>query len=519
MNKKIFKSILLIGVIIITSLLLTTVSNATLTISTSKSTVSPGESFNVTVSVGSNEAGAINLSASNGTLSQTYVDLMSQSSLTISCVAGSSGTITISGSGLVANYASETEGTQSTSKSVIIKQSTPTTPTTPTKSSNANLRTLGITPNDFTGFKAAITEYNVTVPNNVSSVKVYAYAQDSKAKVSGTGNKSLSVGRNTCKVVVTAEDGTTKTYTMYITRQEASAVVTPEVPETPKSSDATLSALSIEEGTITPIFDPQITEYTLNVSEEISEVHITATPTSTATVEITGETELQIGENIATITVTAEDGTVNTYTIKIVKQNIKIGLQALIIGYVDENGKLVELPLSQEFNTDTLEYTLEDLESNIQSLRVDALANSANVEIEIIGNENLVSGENIIKIVLKRSIEGAEPEEVVYLVKVNKKEAVKEAKIMGIYKNVKNWFQGLPSAIGSVVQNNTREIMIGLLLVCIVAMIGLSIYIVIDYKKYKMLMEKIRILTKENAKQQMPQNETPINEDKKLEIK
>ena len=87
------------------------------------------------------------------------------------------------------------------------------------------------------------------------------------------------------------------------------------------------------------------------------------------------------------------------------------------------------------------------------------------------------------------------------------------------YKNVKNWFQGLPSAIGSVVQNNTREIMIGLLLVCIVAMIGLSIYIVIDYKKYKMLMEKIRILTKENAKQQMPQNETPINEDKKLEIK
>ena len=353
----------------------------------------------------------------------------------------------------------------------------------------------------------------------MSSVKVYAYAQDSKAKVSGTGNKSLSVGRNTCKVVVTAEDGTTKTYTMYITRQEASAVVTPEVPETPKSSDATLSALSIEEGTITPIFDPQITEYTLNVSEEISEVHITATPTSTATVEITGETELQIGENIATITVTAEDGTVNTYTIKIVKQNIKIGLQALIIGYVDENGKLVELPLSQEFNTDILEYTLEDLESNIQSLRVDALANSANVEIEIIGNENLVSGENIIKIVLKRSIEGAEPEEVVYLVKVNKKEAVKEAKIMGIYKNVKNWFQGLPSAIGSVVQNNTREIMIGLLLVCIVAMIGLSIYIVIDYKKYKMLMEKIRILTKENAKQQMPQNETPINEDKKLEIK
>ena len=220
-------------------------------------------------------------------------------------------------------------------------------------------------------------------------------------------------------------------------------------------------------------------------------------------------------EHITTLPQGSDCGTKDCIEVLLTEKNVGYWMYS----YIYENGKLVELPLSQEFNTDILEYTLEDLESNIQSLRVDVLANSANVEIEIIGNENLVSGENIIKIVLKRSIEGAEPEEVLYLVKVNKKEAVKEAKIMGIYKNVKNWFQGLPSAIGSVFQNNTREIMIGLLLVCIVAMIGLSIYIVIDYKKYKMLMEKIRILTKENAKQQMPQNETPINEDKKLEIK
>lgn len=519
------KNLIILMILIIFIFIVPTKVNAAGSFSINKSSESLTTGATTTIVISASScAGRFNISSSNtavATVSPSSV-FLDNSRETITITTKSAGTAVIS---VVADDVTDTDvndvvGTKTCTITVSNPTPTqPTQPTQPTKSSNANLRTLGITPNDFTGFKAAITEYNVTVPNSVSSVKVYAYAQDSKAKVSGTGNKSLSVGRNTCKVVVTAEDGTTKTYTMYITRQEASAVVTPEVPETPKSSDATLSALSIEEGTITPIFDPQITEYTLNVSEEISEVHITATPTSTATVEITGETELQIGENIATITVTAEDGTVNTYTIKIVKQNIKIGLQALIIGYVDENGKFVELPLSQAFNTDILEYTLEDLESDIQSLRVDALANSANVEIEIIGNENLVSGENIIKIVLKRSIEGAEPEEVVYLVKVNKKEAVKEAKIMGIYKNVKNWFQGLPSAIGSVVQNNTREIMIGLLLVCIVAMIGLSIYIVIDYKKYKMLMEKIRILTKENAKQQMPQNETPINEDKKLEIK
>ena len=40
-----------------------------------------------------------------------------------------------------------------------------------------------------------------------------------------------------------------------------------------------------------------------------------------------------------------------------------------------------------------------------------------------------------------------------------------------------------------------------------------------EFSINQIIVEKIRILTKENAKQQMPQNETPINEDKKLEIK
>lgn len=250
MNKRISKSILIIGIIIIVGLLLTTVSNATLTITTSKSTVSPGESFNVTVSVGSNEAGAINLSASNGTLSQTYVDLMSQSSLTISCVAGSSGTITINASGLVANYASETEGTQSASKSVIIKQPTPTTPTTPntpstpttkpstntptkpstkpsnpstpttsTKSNNSKLASLQIAEGVITPeFNSNVREYAVMVPNEITKLSIAASQEHSRATVRIVGNEELQVGDNTVEIIVTAEDGSTSTYKIYATR-------------------------------------------------------------------------------------------------------------------------------------------------------------------------------------------------------------------------------------------------------------------------------------------------------------
>ena len=39
--------------------------------------------------------------------------------------------------------------------------------------------------------------------------------------------------------------------------------------------------------------------------------------------------------------------------------------------------------------------------------------------------------------------------------------------------------------------NNKKQVMVGGLAFCIVAMIGLSIYIIIDAKKYKMLLQKL----------------------------
>jgi hypothetical protein len=63
------------------------------------------------------------------------------------------------------------------------------TTNTSKRSSNANLSNLGITPNDFKGFKSQVTKYDVTVPTDVESVTIYANAQDSKAKITGVGKQ------------------------------------------------------------------------------------------------------------------------------------------------------------------------------------------------------------------------------------------------------------------------------------------------------------------------------------------
>lgn len=109
-----------------------------------------------------------------------------------------------------------------------------------TKSNNANLGNLGIKPNDFSGFRAAKTSYDVTVPNNVSSINVYANKGHSGQTISGTGTKTLNVGINTFNVLVTAEDGTTKkTYTINVTREGENSS------ETTKSNNANLKNLGI----------------------------------------------------------------------------------------------------------------------------------------------------------------------------------------------------------------------------------------------------------------------------------
>ena len=73
-------------------------------------------------------------------------------------------------------------------------------------------------------FDRDITEYTAVVPQQVSSVTVSAAACDASAIVKGTGELPLAVGSNTLSVSVTASNGAEKLYTVYISRQEQSAV-------------------------------------------------------------------------------------------------------------------------------------------------------------------------------------------------------------------------------------------------------------------------------------------------------
>ena len=436
LKKIIFELAIIIGILFA----MTIKSNAaSLSISTSKSSVSPGESFTVTVSV-SGGAGYVSATASNGSgsMGSTFLDNASKS---FTCTAGSSGRVTISASGVIADYSTENDEQKSASKTVSIVQ-----------------------PNKSTG---------------------------------GNSNGGSSNGGNTTKKPNT--NNTTKPT---------------ETKEEKKSTDSTLSSLSVAEGAITPEFNKDVKEYAITVPNEVTKLNITATPTdSKATVSVTEYEELKEGENIITISVTAEDGTTKTdYVIKATRQRKELALEKLIIKYTNQNGEVVEIPLTPEFISNVYEYSIETLEYWVKNLDIEALANIEGATIEISGADSLKEGENVITITVKNKItmepqeEGAEPTEQeetkTYTIKFNKNA---EPTIIG---KISNWFKGIFGGVSTWYANNQEKAVFGALMFCIVALIGLSIYIVVDYKKYQELLVKIGKLNSLNNNEVTAINET-----------
>lgn len=171
----------------------------------------------------------------------------------------------------------------------------------PEESNEKNLKSLTIegdyklTPE----FDKDVTEYSLSVGSDVESIKIDAEAVDDNAKVEIIGNDKLLEGENTIEIKVTAEDGTVRTYKINVTKGEEIV-----------STDFGLSELSVSGYTLTPNFSTNVYEYKLDIEDEtVTSLDVNANSTvEGATVDIAGNNNLKLGENIITILVKSEDG-------------------------------------------------------------------------------------------------------------------------------------------------------------------------------------------------------------------
>lgn len=162
-------------------------------------------------------------------------------------------------------------------------------------------------------------------------------------------------------------------------------------PVVPKSTDNSLKELTTSiEGLE---FNPNTLVYNATVDSSVKSVNITALANdSKATVEITGNNDLKLGKNVILVKVTAEDESVKTYTINVTKSgsNNNFLLSLRVEGY----------DISPVFNKDTKRYDVKIDSVEIDKLDIEAIAEDLKSTVKIIGNEGLIEGRNIIKIIV-----------------------------------------------------------------------------------------------------------------------
>ena len=90
-------------------------------------------------------------------------------------------------------------------------------PPTPSKSSNNALASLTVSAGELApAFDPTITDYTLSLPLRTNQITFTATPSDSKATVQGDGEVALRGGENKVAVVVTAEDGSAKTYNITV---------------------------------------------------------------------------------------------------------------------------------------------------------------------------------------------------------------------------------------------------------------------------------------------------------------
>ena len=136
-----------------------------------------------------------------------------------------------------------------------------------------------------------------------------------RANSTGTGTVSISAG-SYC-IAGVDYDASGSASVSIVSASEPDDSEPDYTPSTPgKSGNNALSTLTVSAGTLTPAFDPAVTEYTLSLPQGTEKLTLTATPSdSNATVQGDGELTLQEGENTLPLVVTAENGDTKTYTV------------------------------------------------------------------------------------------------------------------------------------------------------------------------------------------------------------
>lgn len=343
------------------------------TISTNAGSIEKGKSVTVTVNLSDTAAWNIKIVGSGAaSCSQKQADVTSDGKstskkFTLSCKSTTEGTITFKVTGDI------TSGSGQTKDVSLTKEVTVTKP----KSSDNSLSDLKVNGSTVSGFSSSKTSYTLK-DSLATSISIAAVASDSKARVSGTGSKSLRYGKNTFGITVTAENGSKKTYNIIVSKPD------------PRSKNNYLKSLTVDQGTID--FNKNTTSYLIKVEHNIEEITITASAEdSKAHVSGTGKKTLHDYVNEFKIVVKAENESTRTYNVKVARKDLEGNYGKLS---TDNSVKSIQVEgYKIDFNKETKDYKIL-VDEDVTEVVFNVVPNDSKSTVTILNNTDLKPGLN-----------------------------------------------------------------------------------------------------------------------------
>lgn len=209
------------------------------------------------------------------------------------------------------------------------------------------------------------------------------------------------------------------------------------------SSNSNLKGMQLDVEGVSPIFNKNITQYLLIVDKNVNDINVIATPEDyNAKVNISGNKNLQIGNNKIVITVTAQNGSQKIYIIDVTKTENMEDANANLESLAFEN-----FTLTPEFSADITNYSI-DVDSNIETLNIIAIPEIEDANVTINKPETLNFGENTVEVIVVAK-DGITKK--VYTINVNRKseELVKDD--INQVKSKKIYYVFIPIIIGIII--------------------------------------------------------------------
>ena len=236
-------------------------------------------------------------------------------------------------------------------------------PSEPNVSTDAALASLQISNAELSpAFRPDVLTYTAIAADDAETLDIKATPNDSKAKVSISGNRITDGETAEVSILVTAESGDTKTYTVHATHAQNAASL---------SGNNRLASLEVDIGSLSPAFDPDTLNYVVWLPYEADQITVTAKAEDekalTPTVE--GDGSLKENEdNHIKVTSTAENGDVRIYNIiakRAIAPEYDPSLMALNpITTSEETAERIET-LGKAYGQGTVTASLSALDSNI----------------------------------------------------------------------------------------------------------------------------------------------------------